>query len=166
MARVWENKFVIIKTKYVQALNTDIIVLQRIATADNSDAKSGLYYIEAKFCEIDPNNGNLSEYIKKHVDDLEPIFEYEQTNATENPLFPWDAKGTPLTLAVSYVIKKSSKYYARLVALSKLKGNFTNCNEIDDIPQVYHIEMISPPGNYSRVFTLYGTANGLDGGAH
>ncbi|MGD9674746.1 MAG: hypothetical protein AB7U98_14865 [Candidatus Nitrosocosmicus sp.] len=171
MVRIWADKFQVKKTKYIRALNTDIIIIERESIprqnsyTENRQAKSGLYFIEVDFNALEPTDGKLSDYILSHQDDLKPIVEYSLNEYLE--LYLWDARGTPETMAIAYVLEKDRRFsLAKLVAASDLSGQFRDCDVIDDCPRVKHLEMISPPDIPGRVYTLYSTVNGLDGGVH
>ena len=171
MTRVWENEFQVRKTKYVRALDSDIIIIQRDAipvensAVPNRQAKNGLYYIVVDFDALEPGDGKLSKHIEDHQDELKLIVEYTLEEFLD--LYLWDAKGTSETLAISYVLEKDRRFsLAKLVALTSLSGGFANCDIIDNCPYVTSLEMISPPSIPGRVYTLYSTVNGLDGGVH
>jgi hypothetical protein len=171
MVRLWENEFKVRKTKHVRALDSDIIIIQRDAIPQknslvpNRQAKNGLYYIVVDFDALEPGDGKLSNYIRDHQDELKPIVEYTLEEFLD--LYIWDAMGTSETLAISYVLEKDPVFsLAKLVALTSLSGGFADCDIIDDIAFVISIEMISPPSIPGRVYTLYSTVDGLDGGKH
>lgn len=159
MVRVWENH-TIVKTKHVRALNKDYVVIERKAN-DEQNQVSGLYYIEVKFHEIAPH-GKLSEYILQHSDtDLQTIVESPRIDK-------WDALGTPLVFAVSYVLKIDNATNVVFLKVLSVSEQWALCQEdvLDNTPTVKSLEIISPPCDYSRVYVLYGTDRGLDGGRH
>ena len=171
MVRIWGDEFQVRKTKYIQALNTDIIIIQRDYIPKennyihNRQAKNGLYFIEVDFDALEHTDGKLSNYILENRDELKPIIEYSLDSYLD--LYLWDARGTPETMAVAYVLEKDRRFsLAKLVAATDLSGQFRNCDVIEDCPYVKSLEMISPPNIPGRVYTLYSTVNGLDGGVH
>ncbi len=172
MLRVLENEFKVRKTKYVRALDSDIIIIQKESIPRENNilpnrqaTKNGLYYIEVNFDALEPGDGKLSEYIHAHANDLKPIFEYNLGEFLD--LYLWDAKGSSETLAISYVLEKDHSFsMARLVALTSLSGEFADCDTIDNCPYVISLEMISPPNMLGRVYTLYSTVKGLEGAKH
>ena len=98
MVRCWAD-YEILKTKYVQALNKNYIIIHRKAKGEHQS--SGLYYIDVDFHELEPE-GKLSNYIHEYGSaNLNTIIEYKSPTV----LTMWDALGTPLSLAVSYVLK-------------------------------------------------------------
>ena len=174
MVRIWAKDYKIRKTKYVQALHSHFILIEREYIGDSNE-KSGLYYIEIDFdeCETygsngsnDPKGGKLSDFIAAHADkDLKPVFEYSKPVG----LGLWDAKGTPMTLAISYVTyPDSNSTRIKLVALTSPSGTLAICDDLElkDNPSVDCIELISPPNSQTRVYSLYCTSSGLDGGYH
>lgn len=163
MGRVWKDEYQVRKTKHVQALNSNYLFIERIGKT--TALKSGLYYIEVDFHEIGPN-AKLTEYIETHsATELKTIVEY--TAVPEFSKLVWDVKGTPLALAVSYVSSVDPQSKVILKVLNVF-GEWAVCQEdpLVDNPTVQMMEMIIPPHDLSKVYVLYSTNDGLDGGKH
>lgn len=160
MVRVW-SEYTIVKTKVVHALNKSFIIIERRANDEhNKDLISGLFYLEVKFHEIGPD-GKLSEYIERNSKDLQEIFASPR-------IAKWDAIGTPLVLGVSYVMKVDNDSNIVFLKVMSVSNDWALCQEdlLQHTPTVCYLEIISPPCDYSRVYVLYGTDRGLDGGKH
>jgi len=111
----------------------------------------------------------LSEYIQNHAEtELKPVMEYPAGDASHERIVHWDVKGTPLALAVSYVYKDEPGSVKVVLRVLSVFGEWALCQEDDLIgsPQVHSMEMISPPHDHSKVYVLYSTDDGLDGGYH
>ena len=169
MGDTWDD-FIIPKIKYVQALNSHFVVLQKIAKPMRGQTivnkQSGLYCAEIDFDELESSGGKLNEYIKNlSGNELKTIVEY--TSADYSGLYPWEVKGNDHILAVSYVLKEdSANFTSRLMALTDTTGNFGLCDEILNGPQVLSIEVIIPFNESDRAYALYGTDVGLNGSRH
>ena len=166
MGRVWEDQFRVTKTKYVKALKSHFIIIQRNALdregqfTENRTKKNGLYYVKIDFDELESERLELPEYIESH---MKPVFEYTLQQFTA--LRHWDAKGNDHILSISFALEKDPANYAtKLMALTSPSGEFVVCNEIDNTAQVLSIDLILPFEDKERAYVLYGTANGLDGG--
>jgi hypothetical protein len=164
--RLWMTEYEILKTKHVHALNGDYILIERLAKPERTDLQSGLYYIKVDFHELGPES-KLTEYIETHAEtELKPIYEYSISEGTTLQL--WDARGTPLALAVSYVIHPDAKSVRVVLKVLSVFSEWATCQEDDLLgnPTVYDLEMIIPPHDISKVYVLYSTSDGLDGGRH
>lgn len=166
MVRVWKGQYELRKTKHVQALNSNYIFIERIANMP--ELKSGLYYIEVDFHEMGPN-AKLSEYIQTHSEtELKPIIEYSGAPGISR-ISLWDVKGTPMVLAVSFVKKdEPGSTKVSLKVLTDIVSDWALCQDDDlqDNPSVNYMEMICPPHDLKKVYVLYSTSDGLDGGRH
>lgn len=166
MKRLWEDHYKVTKTKYVKALKSHFIIVQRNALyrerefTENQKSKNGLYYVKIDSDQLETGKINLLEYIDSHI---KPIFEYTLQQFTQ--LRHWDAKGNDHILSISFALEKDpANYFTRLMALTNPSGDFVICNEIDNTAQVLSIDLILPSDDKERAYVLYGTANGLDGG--
>ena len=163
MGRIWKDEYEVRKTKHVQALNSNYLFIERIGKT--TTLKSGLYYIEVDFHELGPN-AKLSEYIETNsATELKTVVEYPAVPDLSK--LAWDVKGTPLALAVSYVSQIDPQVKVILRVLNVF-GEWALCQEdpLEDNPTVQMMEMITPPHDLSKVYVLYSTTDGLDGGKH
>lgn len=162
--RLWRDQYEVLRTKHVHALNKDFIFIQRKSKVSNLN--SGLYYIEVDFNELDPHD-ELTRFIRSNYEEgLKPIVEYSEGSNAK--LDKWDAVGTPLALAVSYVFSPDSSTTKVVLKVLSVYSEWAICQEdiLSGNPTVHHIEMIIHPCDISKVFVLYSTSNGLDGGRH
>jgi hypothetical protein len=163
--RLWRGQYEVKKTKYVHALNGDYIFIER--KAKTAGLMSGLYYIKVDFNEIGPNSKLTAFITRQSNEGLVPIIEFPESQ--EGPkLRLWDATGTALALAVSYVISPNNSTTKVVLKVLSVYSEWALCQE-DELmsnPTVYHLEMIVPPCDISKVYVLYSTSDGLDGGRH
>lgn len=169
MVEIWENEFSVASVKYVKALNSHFILIEReniLSTQQyiaNSPKERGIYYIEVDFDELETTGGKLPTYIQSG--NLKSIDESVTTGFSR--ITRWEAKGNSKILAVSFAIERSPGHYeTKLMALTNPSGTFDVCDSIDYVPQVRTIELILPFDDVERAYVLYGTENGLDGGRH
>lgn len=170
MVRVWKDQYEIRKTKFVQALNKNWLFIERIGKT--TALKSGLYYIEVDFHELGPQ-AKLSDYIETHAPTLlEAVIEYPA--ALNVSMLMWDVMGTPLALAVSYVNKIDPSTHTMVLKVKSFESmesspdGWAICQEdpLDGSPFTHQLEMISNPHDMTKIYVLYSTNNGLDGGKH
>ncbi len=167
MVRVWKNEYEVLKTKHVQALNSNYLFIERVGKSTGATNTGGLYYMEIDFHEVGPS-AKLTDYIDTHsATELKPIVEYP-TGASASLIDRWDVSGTPFALAVSFVSRIDPAAVKVILKVLNVFGDWAICQEdvLVDTPTVYAMEMISPPIDPSKVFVLYSTDDGLDGGKH